>query len=131
MQSHLWRSKVFIPLEKVLCTLQDLICTRHAGNVLSGASYSKCQLSKELLVKESSVWRLLFLITYQQIRSFFWVGREAVRSVLCRRIGPKENQDTRLDLRSCPSCRERKRVRNRVKQSKPCDLCAFHLHCQL
>lgn len=92
--------------------------------------YSKYQVSKESVVKESSLWRLLFFITYQQIRSYFWVGREAVWSVLCRGIGPKGKPEGRLDLRPCPSCRERKRVRNRVTQSKPCELYAFHLHCQ-
>lgn len=43
-----------------------------------GLLYSKCQLSKDLVVKESNLWRLLFLITHQQMRSCSWVDREAV-----------------------------------------------------
>lgn len=101
------------------------------GMFYLGPSVLQMPAVMELVVKESSLWRLLFLITFQQIRFSFWVGREAVWFVLCRTIGPKGNLEVRLDLRPCPSCRERKRVRNRVKQSKPCDLYAFHLCCQL
>lgn len=96
-----------------------------------GLLYSKCQLSKELVVKESSLWRLLFLIVPQQIGSSSWVDREAVWCVQRRRIGLKRNQEARLVLRPCPSCRGRKRVRNSVKQSQPSELYALHLHCQL
>lgn len=96
-----------------------------------GLLYSKCQLSKKLVVKESSLWRLLFLIIHQQIRSSSWVDREAVWCVQWRRIGLKRNQEARLVLRPCPSCRGRKRVRNSVKQSQTSELYALHLHCQL
>jgi len=84
----------------------------------------------ELVVKENSLWRLLFLTTYQQIKSTLWLDREAVQSVLCRRTGPKGNQEARQDLKLCPSRRERKRLRSRVKQGEPYELYAFPLHCQ-
>lgn len=54
-------------------------------------------------------------------------------SVMCsvKKNWLKRNQEARLVLRPCPSCRGRKRVRNSVKQSQPSELYALHLHCQL
>lgn len=64
MQSHPHGSELFTPLEKVLCNLQDFICTRQAGDVYLGFPVLQCQLSKDVVVKESSLWGLLF-ITHQ------------------------------------------------------------------
>lgn len=42
------------------------------------------------MVEESSLRRLLFLTTYRQIRSSFWVGREAARSKI--KLAQKETR---------------------------------------
>lgn len=64
VQSHPHGSELFTPSEKVLCNLQDFICTRQTDDVYLGFPVLQCQLSKDVVVKESSLWGLLF-ITHQ------------------------------------------------------------------